>query len=185
MAKKVKKNIEASIEMPEGVTASFQGNEITIKGKAGEEKKRLIKPYIKIEVKGNKVNILAERQTKREKKSIGSFVAHIKNMTKGVTDGHKYMLKICSGHFPMNVAVNGEDFVIKNFLGEKTPRVLKIKKGAKIKVEGEQVIVESTNKEVAGQVAADIELLTKRANYDARIFQDGIYIINKDGKEIK
>ena len=29
-----------------------------------------------------------------------------------------------------------------------------------------------------------IEQLTKRSNFDRRVFQDGIYIVNKDGKQI-
>ena len=38
------------------------------------------------------------------------------------------------------------------------------------------------NKELVGVTASDIELLTKVKNRDRRIFQDGVYIINKDGK---
>jgi large subunit ribosomal protein L6 len=62
---------------------------------------------------------------------------------------------------------------------------LQIKEGATVKVEGDLINVTSTNKETAGQVSADIEQLTRRPGYDKRIFQDGIYIINKDGKELK
>ena len=85
----------------------------------------------------------------------------------------------------MNVTVSSDNFTIKNFLGEKTPRVLKLKKGVIVKVEGGQIIVESVNKELAGQVSADIEQLTRRSGYDGRIFQDGIWLCNKDGKETK
>ncbi len=62
---------------------------------------------------------------------------------------------------------------------------MKLKEGVSIKVEGDMINVESIDKGLAGQTAADIEQLTRRTNYDTRIFQDGIYIINKDGKEIK
>ena len=106
-------------------------------------------------------------------------------MIKGVAEGHVYRLKICSGHFPMNVSVSGNEFSVANFLGEKTPRKLSVKEGASVKVEGQEVVVESMNKELAGQTAADIELLTKVKGRDRRIFQDGIFIINKDGKELE
>ena len=54
-----------------------------------------------------------------------------------------------------------------------------------MKVEGELIHVAGTNKEIAGQVSADIEQLTRRPGYDTRIFQDGIWITSKDGKEMK
>lgn len=179
------KKIEGKVLLPEGVSASLEGNTFILKGQKGELKKEFNKPYINLKLKNKEVFFKATRNTQREKKIIGSFISHLKNMIKGVTEGHKYILKICSGHFPMNVSVSGDNFIIKNFLGEKTPRVLKLKKGVSVKVEGDQVIVESANKELAGQISADIEQLTRRTNYDARIFQDGIYLVMKDEKEIK
>ena len=85
----------------------------------------------------------------------------------------------------MNVSIAGNKFVVKNFLGEKVPRVLQLKQGAEVKIEGDIIHILSPNKETAGQVSADIEQLTRRPGYDSRIFQDGIYIINKDGKQLK
>lgn len=85
----------------------------------------------------------------------------------------------------MNVSVSNDQFTVKNFLGEKTPRILKLKKDVKVKVEGDQVIVESVDKELAGQTAADIEILCKITNRDPRIFQDGIWVISKAGKFVK
>ena len=84
----------------------------------------------------------------------------------------------------MNVSLNNDELQIKNFFGEKIPRILKIKEGADVKVEGEIITIESMDKEKAGQIAADIETLTKRSGFDRRIFQDGIYIIEKAGKEV-
>ena len=85
----------------------------------------------------------------------------------------------------MNVSTSNNKLIVKNFLGEKVPRILQLKEGADVKIEGEIIKVESSNKELAGQVSADIEQLTRRPGYDSRIFQDGIYITNKDGRELK
>ena len=106
-------------------------------------------------------------------------------MLSGVKDGHKYVLKICAGHFPMNISMSGNQLIVKNFLGEKFPRVLQIKQGVTVKVEGDKVNVDSPDKELAGTTASDIEGLTRRPGFDTRIFQDGIYMIIKDGKELK
>ena len=84
----------------------------------------------------------------------------------------------------MNVSIQGDNFVVKNFLGEKSPRTIKLKKGATVKVEGDQILIESCDKDMAGQQASDIELLTAKSNRDLRVFQDGIYMTEKAGKKI-
>ena len=170
------------VELPKGITASAKGGEITIKGPKGELSRSINTSTIKIETEGEKIMITCEKATKREKRMINTFIAHIENMIEGVQNPYVYVLKICSGHFPMNVAVSGETLTVKNFLGEKSPRTLKLKKGVNVKVEGDKITVESPNKDLAGQMASDIELLTVKRNRDLRVFQDGIYMIEKAGK---
>lgn len=178
------KVIIEEIEIPKGVTAVYAEGIIKIKGSKGETSMNLIDPKIKIIVENGKIIVKCETATKREKAKIGTFNAHIKNLVKGATEGFVFKLKICSGHFPMNVTVTKDQFTVKNFLGEKVPRVLKLKQGAKVVVDGTLVTVEGINREIAGQVAADIEQLCRITNRDRRIFQDGIFITNKAGKEI-
>ena len=84
----------------------------------------------------------------------------------------------------MNVSLKGDVLEIKNFIGEKVPRTLKIRPGASVKINGDEIVVEAINKEIAGQTAGSIEKLTKRPGFDKRIFQDGIYIVEKDGKRL-
>ena len=138
-----------------------------------------------VEVKNGEVKFSSIKTSKSTKKLINTFTSHMKNLFKGVEEGHTYKLKICSGHFPMTVTLKGEELEVKNFIGEKVPRILKIKPGVKVTVNGSEIIVESINKDLAGQTAASIEQLTKRPGFDNRIFQDGIYIIEKDGVAIK
>ena len=107
------------IEMPESVTFEIVDSTIKLKGPKGEVERILLNPKVKIEKQENKVVISAKNATKRDKTIIGTFKAHIKNMIKGVTEGHIYRLKICSGHFPMNVSMNNNELAVKNFLGEK------------------------------------------------------------------
>ncbi len=177
--------LASEIEIPEGTTVNIDRGLIRVKGKRGEVSKKLLYPGINIRQEQNKIVISSKRSTKREKKIISSFNAHIKNLIKGANEGYIYKLKICSGHFPMNVSVSEKEFSIKNFLGEKKPRKLKLPENVKVKIDGNEVIVEGNNKEETGQTAASIEHLTKVKNRDRRIFQDGIYITNKAGKEIK
>ena len=182
---KRKGKITREIELPINVDASINGQILLIKGPKGEVKKEINQHNILLEAGNKKITLESKRETKKDKKIIGSLTAHIKNMVKGSMYNHAYTLKICSGHFPMNVSVSSSKLVVKNFLGEKVPRVLHLKHGADVKVEGDLIHVTSLNKEIAWQTSADIEQLTRRPGYDTRIFQDGIYIINKDGKDIK
>ena len=84
----------------------------------------------------------------------------------------------------MTVTVKGSEFEVKNFLGEAHPRKMLIKQGVKVQIAGDKITVESPNVELAGQVASDLEQLTRIADRDRRVFQDGIYIIKKDGNPI-
>lgn len=178
------KNFQEEIEVPEGVTATVENSRVTLKGSNGEVSRAFVDPKIGLEGKDGKIIIKCGNVTKREKTKIGTIKAHLRNMFKGVTEGHTYRLKICSGHFPMNVSVKGNQFIVNNFLGEKVPRTMGIREGVNIKIDGSEVEVTSSRKELAGQAAADIELLCKITRRDKRIFQDGIYITSKDGKEI-
>ena len=173
------------IALPQGVTASISGRVVTVKGPKGETVKEINGPNVIVSVQDGKIVIAAEKAGKSEKKVIGSLRAHVANMVAGVTDGHAYKLKICFTHFPITATVSGRKFVVKNFLGERTPRELVLLEDVKVKVEGADVMVESASRESAGQTAASIEQLTKRSNYDRRVFADGIYITIKDGKDIK
>ena len=179
-----KQRIMKEIELPEGVSVSADQNILLVKGPKGEVK-RAIQRNISVKIENRKVVLESEKETKEYKKAIGSLTAHIRNMIKGSMQNHTYALKICSGHFPMNISISVKKLIVKNFLGEKVPRVLELKEGADVKVEGDMIYVTSPSKEIAGQISAGIEQVTRRPGYDTRIFQDGIYIVNKDGKEIK
>lgn len=183
--KKARNTITNEMEIPNGVNVLVNGQILLVKGPKGEVSKGIKQHNISIKVDNQKILFESKRNTKYDKKIMGSLIAHLKNMINGSLENHTYILKICSAHFPMNVSVSGSKFIVKNFLGEKVPRTLELKQGAEVKVEGDLIKVTSTNKETAGQVSADIEQLTRRPGYDTRVFQDGIYIINKGGKELK
>ena len=172
------------ITLPEGCTFTCDNKVMIVKGPKGELSRPLPDKKIKIVIKGSEVSLSYKNATKREKRMLLTTKAHLNNMLKGVTQGFMYKLKICSGHFPMNVSLKGEVLEIKNFIGEKVPRTLKIKPGASVKISGDEIVVESIDKELAGQTAGSIEKLTRRPGFDKRIFQDGIYIVEKDGKKL-
>lgn len=170
------------IEIPNGISANMDDHTLILKKGNNSVEREFPFKRVNIKIEDKKLLIRANKGTKRELKIIGTVNAHIKNMIKGLGEGHTYKLKICSGHFPMNVSVGKDEFTVKNFLGEKMPRTLKLKENVEVTIEGDIVEVTSINKELAGQTAANIERLCKITNRDPRVFQDGIWIIDKDGK---
>ncbi len=176
------KNYVEEIEIPEGITVKLDNSLLSVKGPKGELKRKFFDPRIKISLNNNKIIFNIGIFTKKEKMQLGSFVAHIKNMLGGVKEAYVYKLKICSGHFPMNVSVKGNEFIIKNYIGEKVPRVFKFNPAVKVLVEGEHVTVESSDIELAGQTACLIEQHSLRAGFDKRVFQQGIFITEKPKK---
>jgi large subunit ribosomal protein L6 len=176
--------LEEEIEVPDKVKAEVAGKKVKITGPNGTLEREFNFPALNIAVEGNTIKLAVKDAKKKEKTQVGTTKAHIKNMIQGAQQKHVYKLKICASHFPMTATVSGDTFTLKNFLGEKIPRVAKIEPGVSVKVEGQEITVEGADIEKTGMVAARIEQVTRIAKRDIRIFQDGIYMIKKPKKEI-
>jgi len=180
----MRKEIFQEIEIPEGVNVEIEGKTVIAEGKNGKNLRTFKLGKIKLSKKDNKIVIGHEQSTKTEKKMINSITAHIKNMIKGSQNKFEYQLKICSSHFPINVSIKDNKIIIGNFLGEKIARSAKILEGVDANIEGNLITITSSNKELAGQTAANLETATKIKKRDLRVFQDGIFMISKSGREI-
>ena len=179
----MKKDILDIIELPEGVNAEISDKLIKFKGNAGETSQKII-PEVSIEIEGRKIKVERKKSTKTEKKLLKSFVAHIKKEIKGANKKYVYKLQICFVHFPTTVTYDekNRELIIKNFLGETVPRKAKILPNVDLTIEGDKITIQSVSKDDAGQCAANIEQTTKIRSRDKRIFQDGIWITEKNEK---
>lgn len=175
----MRKDIQKIIEVPQGVSVSTSDNFVFVSKGNKILKRKIDLGKAKMEISNGKIRLFAEKGTKKEARSIGTFYSHLKNMIKGVQEDFVYKLEICNVHFPMNVKVEQDKLVIKSFLGEKYPRYAKILPNVKVEVKGNEVIVSSYDLEAAGQTAANIEKATRVKNRDLRVFQDGIFIVSK------
>ncbi len=181
----MKADLKKEIALPDGCTAVLlPGNTLRIAASKGEVKRCFLYPRIAISVQERKIVLQASAASKREKTILGSFASHIKNMVRGVQEPFEYRLKVCSGHFPMSVAVSGDEVVLKNFFGENTPRKVKILPGAAVKIADKEVLVSSPDKETAGNMAGRIEKMCSISKRDRRIFMDGIWITEKGGRKL-
>jgi len=174
--------VEEKVDIPDGVKVDIRGEEVVVASKEETISRRLHHPRVSVALQGAEVVVRCSLPRRREKAIVGTFAAHIKNMMKGVTEGFEYQMKIVYSHFPMKVSVKGSDFVIENFLGEKYPRKTKILGKTKVSVQGDKVLITGPDIEDVSQTAANIEQATKIKGFDPRVFQDGIYIVQK-GRE--
>jgi large subunit ribosomal protein L6 len=180
----MKKELSQIIEIPAGVEAEIEGAKLTVKGPKGTNEREFDLANLSLEKKGNEIIIGNKKSSKKEKRRMNTIAAHIRNMLKGIQEEFEYKLKICFSHFPITVEVKGNEALIKNFLGERTPRKVKIPAGAKVNAGKDVITITSPSIETAGQAAANFENVTRIPNRDRRIFQDGIFITSKAGEEI-
>ena len=175
----MKADITEKLKVPEEVTVEIENNILKAKGPKGSNERKIFHPKIKIEKKDNFVILSSKKSTKIGKTILNTLKAHVRNLLQGVKEGYEYQLKICSGHFPMNVSVQKNELIIKNFFGEKKPRKAKIVEGVEAKVDGDIITLKGVDIDAVSQTASKIEQTTRRTGYDRRIYQDGIWIIKK------
>tara|TARA_X000001036_G_scaffold1199_1_gene1009 strand:+ start:1786 stop:2346 length:561 start_codon:yes stop_codon:yes gene_type:complete len=172
--------IEHTVEIPEGVSATIDGDMVTITGPKGSLSREFASSRHDIFQEGGALIVRIDLPRRKERALAGTWNAHLNNMVKGVKDGFTYTLKALYSHFPMTLAVKGNKFVVNNYFGERVPRSAAILNGVEVKVQNKtEVVVSGIDKEAVGQTAANIERSTTVKKRDRRVFQDGIYLIEK------
>tara|TARA_B100000925_G_scaffold210885_1_gene160723 strand:+ start:589 stop:1128 length:540 start_codon:yes stop_codon:yes gene_type:complete len=172
--------IEHTVEIPEGVSASIDGETVTITGPKGSLSRDFVSARHDIFQEGGALVVRVDIPRRKERALAGTWKAHLNNMVKGVTDGFTYTLKALYSHFPMTLAVKGSELIVNNYFGERVPRSAVILDGVDVKVQNKtEVVVTGIDKEAVGQTAANIERSTTVKKRDRRVFQDGIYLIEK------
>ncbi|WP_410766894.1 50S ribosomal protein L6 [Haloferax sp. DFSO60] len=167
------------IQIPDDVSAEVSNLELTVEGSNGSVTKRLWYPNVSVSVEDGSVVIESDVENAKTNATIGTFESHVNNMLYGVTDGWEYKMEVHYAHFPMQVNLEGDDVVIKNFLGERSPRRTPVRGDTDVQIDGEELTLSGPSKEDVGQTAADIEQLTRVKDKDTRVFTDGVYITQK------
>lgn len=182
----MKENIHETVEFPAGFDFDIKESEIVVKHNGNEIKKRFNLKNIEEKKQGNLLILESKNASKKEFNMIKTIIAHVKNMIKGLQEKYVYKLEVAYLHFPITLEIKKDknQILIKNFLGEKTPRIANIVPGAEVTIEKNKITVEAHEKEVASQTAANLEIATKIKNRDRRKFQDGIFVVEKAGRAI-
>ncbi|NYT01524.1 MAG: 50S ribosomal protein L6 [Methanosarcinales archaeon] len=174
------KEVSRRIEIPEGIEVDAANDYVTIKGPRGVLNRRFNYPGVHIIWDNSELVVTARIDRKLQRATVGTFAAHLTNMIKGVTEGFEYRMKVVYSHFPIQLKAAQNELVIANFLGERRSRSARILDGVTLELSKDEVLVKGINKESVGQTMANIEQATKVRGFDIRVFQDGIYLVEKN-----
>ena len=172
-------SFEATAEIPDGVTVSLEGTRVVVTGPKGTLTRDMRFPGIAIAVGEGLVTVSTDASRKRIVSMVGTLASHIRNMCRGVTEGYEYRMKVVFSHFPIQLKLQGTTLVIDNFLGERQSRYARIDPDVRAEIGNDAVTLSGIDKEKVGNSAANIEHATRIRNRDPRVFQDGIYIIER------
>ncbi len=140
------------IALPAGVTASIEGNAVTIKGPKGTLSRRL-PADMTAALDGNVLTVARPSDATQHKALHGLSRTLVANMVEGVSTGYKKTLDIQGVGYKAEPKPYGINLVV----GFSHPVEIRAPAGIKLVVEGgTQVRVEGIDKELVGQIAAEI-----------------------------
>lgn len=140
------------IDIPAGVTATLDGQVITVKGPKGELT-RTLHPDMKVTVQDNVITVERPNDEKNNRALHGLTRALIANMVKGVTEGFKKELEIVGVGY--RAQMKGKKLALT--LGFSHPLELDAPEGITIECpSATQIVISDINNEHVGEFAAKI-----------------------------
>ena len=167
------------IQIPNDVKVNLKGSMLHVQGPLGHVYKNFKKIPVIIEVDDKKIVLKQTGERKKYYAIRNTAKSLIQTLCTGVVDGFTIKMKIVYSHFPVTVKIEGKKVLIKNFQGERAPRISAIKGTTKVTVKGDDVIITGPVLTDVSQTAANIQLKSKVKNKDHRVFLDGIYRFSK------
>ena len=167
------------VVIPEGVTVTQDGNNITVKGPKGELT-RTFSSDIKMNIEGNEVTFTRPNDSKEMKTSHGTTRANFNNMVVGVSEGFQKALELIGVGY--RAQLQGSKLVLN--VGYSHPVEITPPAGVTVEVPANtQVIVKGANKEEVGELAANIRGTRPPEPYKGKgIRYVGEYVRRKEGK---
>ena len=140
------------VVIPEGVTVTQDGNNVTVKGPKGELT-RTFSADIKMNIEGNEVTFTRPNDSKEMKTIHGTTRANFNNMVVGVSEGFQKALELIGVGY--RAQLQGSKLVLN--VGYSHPVEITPPAGVTVEVPANtQVIVKGANKEEVGELAANI-----------------------------
>jgi large subunit ribosomal protein L6 len=170
------------IAIPSGVEVKVEGYLVTVKGPKGTLEQRM-HPDITVRVDDGHVVVTRPSDEREHRALHGLTRSLVANMVEGVTNGYAKTLEIQGVGY--RAALKGSNLEIA--VGFSHPVVVEPPEGVSFEVpQPTRIIVSGTDKQVVGQVAANIRAIRKPDPYKGKgIRYAGEYVRKKAGKAAK
>jgi len=171
------------IDIPDGVEVKINGQEISVKGPKGELKWNY-PAGIKVSIQDRKIVVERPSDSKPYKSLHGTTRSIIANMVNGTSKGYKRVLQIVGTGY--RAQVQGRKIVFT--LGYSRPIEFTLPEGITAQVDNRQVeiTIEGIDKQLVGQVAANIRALRPPDPYKGKGIRYADEVIKlKEGKKGK
>jgi large subunit ribosomal protein L6 len=167
------------IQIPEGVKVEIYQNKIRVEGPKGKLEKN-IPSEIDVQIKEGMILVSPKSKTKKAKALWGTIRQIIYNMVEGVTKGFEKKLEIEGLGY--RASVSGDELVLE--VGFSHPVKIKKPEGINFSVEKNIITVSGIDKELVGQIAANIRRVRPPDPYKGKgIRYLGEVIRKKAGKK--
>jgi large subunit ribosomal protein L6 len=151
------------ITVPAGVTVELTGEHVKVTGTKGTLELNLM-PGITVEQGEGVLNVTKTVETPETQRSYGLMRTLIDNMVVGVSKGFERKLEINGVGFRASVAGS----TINLSLGFSHPVVFNLPTGVEAKIEKNVITLTGFDKQVVGQVAANLRALKKPEPYKGK-----------------
>jgi large subunit ribosomal protein L6 len=167
------------IAIPKGVTVTVDDHTIKVKGPKGELT-RTIAPAMSVAVEDNAIRVTRPSDETPHKALHGLTRTLVANMVEGVTKGYQKQLEISGVGYKAEV----RPFGLQLALGFSHPVQYRAPTGIKLTTpQPTQIVIDGADKEVVGQVAAELRNLRPPEPYKGKgIRYAGEQIRRKAGK---
>ncbi len=170
---------QAPIAIPSGVDVTIEGRMVKVKGPKGELT-RTVPATISVQQVDGQL-LVARPDDERDNRALhGLTRSLVNNMVIGVTDGFRKQLEIVGVGYRAEAQGDG----IRLALGFSHPVIVKAPEGIAFEVPvPTQIVVTGIDKEVVGQIAADIRSIRKPEPYKGKgVRYAGERVLRKAGK---
>ncbi|HTH95509.1 MAG TPA: 50S ribosomal protein L6 [Rhodocyclaceae bacterium] len=169
------------VDLPKGVEVNIAGGEISIKGPLGTLKQSLL-PSVTIEKNGEALQVKAAEGSVDGGAMSGTQRALLNNMVAGVTKGFERKLTLVGVGYRAQAQGNK----LNLSLGFSHPVVHDMPEGIKVETPSQtEIIIKGINKQVVGQVAADIRAYRSPEPYKGKgvRYADEVVVIKETKKK--
>ncbi len=168
------------VTIPSGVTATVDGQQISVKGPKGELKSVLVDEVL-AKLENGELTVSPRDETKRAQAMWGMSRTLVANLVAGVTEGFTKKLEITGVGY--RAAAQGQNLQLQ--LGYSHDVVYPIPEGIQIQTpKPTEIVITGIDKQQVGQVAAEIRRYRPPEPYKGKgVRYEGEYIFRKEGKK--